>query len=161
MQRLVAMAGSFCLLSIASLVLLAAEATPDDGPADTQAALMRAKLASTQRIVEGLVSQDFDLLYDGAEQLRRITDATAWESHQDQVYEHYRGELRRVALKLKLQAEERNLEGASFTYMHGLMTCVNCHSHCRDVLRIVREAPRLGAVPDASPLRAPSTRIVR
>lgn len=160
MQRLIAIVGGFCLLSVSSLVLPAADFTPEVEPAESQAALMQAKLACTQKIVEGLVSKDFDLIYSGAEQLRRITDANSWETNEDQVYEHYRGELRRVALKLKLQAEERNLEGASFTYMHGLTTCINCHSHCRDVLRIVRDAPRLQSVPESN-ARLRTKQIVR
>ena len=66
----------FCRLGLiacgigASAALLAVEATPPANNADeTEAALMRAKLASAQKIVEGLMVQDFKLVRNGAQEL--------------------------------------------------------------------------------------------
>jgi len=104
---------------------------------DQQAALMLAKLASSQKITNGLVTKDFEEIRRGATELSRICSATEWASHKDQIYAHHRTELQKQAQKLAKMAEEKNLDGATFTYMHSLTTCISCHEYCRDVLRIV------------------------
>lgn len=100
------------------------------------AVLMRAKLGSSQKIVEGLMSGDFVMIRKGGSDLEKICDSSNWRRHEDQVVTHYRNELRRGATKLVLQADAENLEGAAYTYMHTLTTCINCHEYSRNVLRI-------------------------
>lgn len=113
-----------------------------------QSALMLAKLASSQKIVDGLVSKNFDEIGRGATELTRICDATEWAAHRDQIYGHHRTELRRQSQKLAKMAREKNLDGAAFTYMHALTTCISCHEYCRDVLRIAEDTrPRNKIVP--------------
>jgi len=131
-----------------SAVLWAQEPTPDAprNPAN-EAALMRAKLASSQKVLEGLVDENFDLIHDGAKELVKITEATQWHAEEDQVYAHYRADLRRTALKLVVLAEEKNLDGAAYTYMHSITTCISCHDYCRDVLHIADAELKLRATP--------------
>lgn len=109
--------------------------------------LMRAKLASSQKVVEGLMSKDFALIRKGSEEMTKICDATHWHATDDQVYAHYRSELRRSAKKMMLLAEEKNLDGTAFTYMHSLTTCISCHEYCRDVLHIAKHDPDLKVIP--------------
>ncbi len=99
-------------------------------------ALMLAKLASSQKVVSGLVSEDFAEIRRGAEELNRICEATDWAGHSDQIYAHHRTELKRQSQKMIKLADDRNLDGAAFTYMHSLTTCISCHQYCRDVLKI-------------------------
>ena len=131
-----------------SAVLWAQEPTPDAqrNPAN-EAALMRAKLASSQKVLEGLVDENFELIHDGAKELVKITEATQWHAEEDQVYAHYRADLRRTALKLVVLAEEKNLDGAAYTYMHSITTCISCHDYCRDVLHIADAELKLRATP--------------
>lgn len=112
------------------------EKTPGDQKERELSALMLAKLASSQLVTSGLVTQNFDEIKRGAEDLARICDATRWTSRGDQVYSHYRGDLRRQSNKLAKLASDKNLDGASFTYMHILTTCIACHQYSRDVLKI-------------------------
>jgi len=107
---------------------------------------MLAKMASSQTIVAGLVSKDFDQIRRGAQDMVRICDATQWERNPDDTYVQYRAELRRQASKLAQLAGEQNLEGAAFVYMHSVSTCISCHQHCRDVLRIADRRQGQGGV---------------
>jgi hypothetical protein len=108
--------------------------------ADSEVAMMmRAKLSSSQKVVEGLMAGDFEMIRKGGVQLQEICESDHWRKGQDQVFGHYRGELRRSALKLIAQADEQNLDGAAYTYMHTVATCVNCHQYSRDVLRIAQK----------------------
>jgi len=139
----------FCFV-ITSLAMLAwgqqAPANPAHSP-DELAGLMRAKLASSQRVVEGLMAKDFDLIRKGAEEMSKVCDATQWHATDDQVYAHYRSELRRSAKKLILLSEEENLDGAAYTYMNSLTTCISCHAYCRDVLHVSARNSEFKVVP--------------
>ena len=117
-------------------------------PDEQQAALMLAKLASCQKITNGLVTKDFKQIHSGANALSQICVATEWASHSDPVYSHHRLELQKQAQKLAKMAEEKNLDGATYAYMHSLNTCINCHDYCRDVLSIVDDSEvKLKVVP--------------
>ncbi|HET6422470.1 MAG TPA: hypothetical protein VFG20_02230 [Planctomycetaceae bacterium] len=130
------------LAGLAGAWLAAAEqqrAVPRPKHDEKLAALMLAKLASSQKIVSGLVSEDFADIRRGAEEMNRICEATEWTGHNDQIYAHHRTELKRQSQKLIKLADDRNLEGAAFTYMHSLTTCISCHQYCRDVLKIAED----------------------
>lgn len=132
----------------AGAALVAVEATPPaNKAAETEAALMRAKLASTQKIVEGLMIRDFKLVRSGAQELEKICNATEWHAEEDQVYAHYRTELRQTAKKLAELSQGEDRDGAAYTYMHSVTTCISCHDYCRDVLRIARNPPDLQPIP--------------
>lgn len=107
---------------------------------------MRAKLGSSQKIVEGLTSGNFDMIRKGAVDLSGICESRIWRHRDDQVYSHYRGELQRSAIKIAEMADQQNLDGAAFTYMRALTTCISCHQYSRDVLRIAANPRSQGAV---------------
>lgn len=126
---------------------VAQQPTLSQSDRDELSVLMRAKLSSTQKVVEGLMSGDFEMIRKGGLDLQRICDATAWRSHEDHIYGLYRLELKRSAGKLIEQATERNLDGAAYGYMHTVTTCINCHDHCRNVLRVADASPRVIPIP--------------
>lgn len=130
--------GFGCLFVAASVLVATGENTkkPPRKQAPQLSALMLAKLASSQKVVGGLVSEDFEEIKRGADEILRIADAEEWEDHEDQVFAHHRTELKRQAQKLSKLADDRNLDGAAFTYFHSLTTCISCHQYCRDVLKI-------------------------
>ena len=114
---------------------------------DQQAALMRAKLASSQKIVEGLVSKDFAVISHGAGELLKICKAEEWETHSDEAYAHHRKQLMMQSEKMISAAARENLDGAAYAYTNLLTTCISCHDHCRDVLKIAERTPTLKVVP--------------
>lgn len=145
LSRKVLIAVGGLVASVAALASVRSETEPQESL--ELAALMRAKLACSQKITEGLMTKDFAQIRKGSEELSKICLAKQWSSEQDQVYAHYRAELRRTAQKMILLAEEANLDGVAYTYMHSLTTCISCHNYCRDVLHIAADQPTLKAVP--------------
>lgn len=127
-------------------VLLAAD-KPKPEKLTAEDILMRAKLASSQKVMEGLVEKNFAHIQKGGEELVKVGEADEWGAHEDPSYEHFRREFRRQARKLATFGEQQNLEAATYAYLALVTTCVECHSHCRDVLRIATEPPNLKAVP--------------
>jgi hypothetical protein len=109
--------------------------------------LMIAKLGNMQRVMAGLVSRDYSEIQRGAEEMLKICDSQQWSSHGDPVYTQHRAELRRQSYKLMQLAESRNLDGASFAYVQSFSTCISCHDHCRDVLRIADSKPTSRVIP--------------
>lgn len=134
------------LSGLALTALLAAEKPKQTKPI-AEDVLMRAKVASSQKVLEGLVEKNFAHIQKGGEELVKIGENAEWITCEDQAYEHFRRELRRQAHKLAAFGEQQNLEGATYAYLSLVTTCVECHSHCRDVLRIAAEPPNLKAVP--------------
>ena len=133
------------MVCLAARPIDSAEKAPDKEKKADTSAFMRAKLVSSQRVLEGLVSDDFDLIKKGANQMVKMSDAAAWNEIKDPVYKHYHAEFRRLAQKLQRMADKGNLEGASFTYMHTVTTCISCHEHVRDVQKIAddKAKPRI------------------
>lgn len=112
--------------------------------ADDTRLYMRAKLASSQKVMEGLVSEKYQLIIDGATQMKEISEAAHWPTSVDEVYQHYSVEFRRQCDKLKKQAERGDLQAAHYTYLHLSTTCIDCHNYVRprfDVKRSKQGAP--------------------
>jgi hypothetical protein len=139
------------LIAVTGLTWSFVRGEPRRAPADQppEAALMRAKVASSHKIMEGLVARDFKEIHEGAAELKRICRATEWQAHSDPIYAHYRNELVRQANKLIEAAGQSNTDSATFAYMNTLTTCINCHDHCRDVLKIanVRRPTKVIPIP--------------
>ena len=122
----------------ASWAMLAGTAVADDDKKQEvdQGVLMQAKLNSSQKVLEGLVTKDFALIAKGAKELEKLSGAATFHKFRDPVYRHHGNEFRRQVQKLRRLAENENLEGASFTYMHSMTTCITCHEYVRDVIRV-------------------------
>jgi len=151
-----------CVLCVGVAFMVTQAKPPETDSGGTEAALMRAKLASSQKVVEGLMTQDLTLVRTGALELEKICDATEWHAKEDQVYAHYRAELQRTAKKLAKLAQNDDLDGATYTYMHSVTTCMSCHSYCRDVLHVARTEPNLQPTPPSDgDGKAPSTILLR
>lgn len=138
-RRMGISAAGILLLSFGWIFVYGNADVPNTRNDAKEAALMRAKLASTQRVVDGLVSKDFDDITKGAEELIKICKATEWQTHQDEVYTHHRRELMLQAEKMIASAARENLDGAAYSYIHALTTCISCHEYCRDVLKIAQD----------------------
>ena len=98
--------------------------------------MMQRKLDSSGLILNGLVTEDFELIDQAADDL--LTVAFLPDVHDsdepgdDKVYEHFRNEFRRLAAELKQKASERNLEGAAYLHSNLTANCIACHQHLRD-----------------------------
>jgi hypothetical protein len=95
-------------------------------------AFMRGKLDASQQILEGLVTEDFDLIGKGADRLRVMSMRAEWNVLRGPVYEDQSASFRRSAELLGKMAKEKNIDGASLTYLHMTMQCINCHKFTRN-----------------------------
>lgn len=109
--------------------------TPAKQPA-TMKPYMQAKLTQSQRILEGLVTHDFERVRKAAHSLTLNSlsspRAEMDDEVDDKVYEHFATEFMRLSSKLETSARKRNLDGATLTYQQLTVTCIACHEHLRD-----------------------------
>jgi len=99
---------------------------------DQVAAFMRAKLAHSQNVLEGLSLEDFDLIARGAHDLSLASQASSWQVLQTEDYVRHSAEFRRACDGLRSAARAKNLDGALVSWMEVTMKCVQCHRYVRD-----------------------------
>ena len=98
--------------------------------------VMHAKLTSTQHLLAGLLSEDYELIAKAAGTLRELARDVPPRTIEDgldgTVYEHFRLELLRLASDLQQMGRERNLNGAAYLHGNITATCIACHKRLRD-----------------------------
>lgn len=95
--------------------------------------LMRMKLEHSQKVLEGVVTEDFELVADNARSLKALSEAAEWRVFQTPEYRQYSAEFRRTADILAQMAEAKNLDGAALNYVQLTMNCVHCHKYVRNI----------------------------
>jgi len=117
-----------------SVVLLAVVAFAQEAPPkpDAVADFMRAKLGHSQRVLEGLSLEDYDLIARGAQELSLASQASSWQVLQTEEYARQSGEFRRSCDSLRNAAKAKNLDGAALAWMEVTMKCIQCHKYVRD-----------------------------
>ena len=94
-------------------------------------AFMRKKLAASEKVLEGLAVEDFDLIAEGAKQLKATAGAAEFMAFNDPEYLEHAADFRKVVNKLAVAAKEQRLEGATLAFLDTTMNCVDCHQHIR------------------------------
>lgn len=95
--------------------------------------LMQKKLTHSQKVLEGIVLNDYDKIVDHAQELILISKAIEWRVLKTPQYEMHSNEFRRSAENLAQAAKNKNIEGATLAYMDMTLVCVRCHKHVREV----------------------------
>ncbi len=93
--------------------------------------LMRAKLAHSQKVLEGVATSDFGQIAKHAEELIAISKALEWQVIKTARYQLHSSEFRRSAELLMEQAKDKNLDGAALAYVDLTLNCVKCHKYVR------------------------------
>ncbi len=94
--------------------------------------LMRKKLENSQKLLEGVVTNDFDKISKHAEELMAISKSLEWKAIKSARYELHSNQFRRTIEDLQERAKEKNLDGAALSYVDLTLTCVKCHKYVRD-----------------------------
>ena len=95
---------------------------------------MREKLTSSQLVLEGLMTEDYDLMQKGAKKMIQMSNATEWQVIEGPVFARQSEEFRAAAKQVIKFSKEKNIDGASLSYLHLTMTCISCHKKVNKVL---------------------------
>ena len=92
---------------------------------------MREKLEHSQKVLEGLATEDFKLIRHAAQRMQVMSKATEWEIIEGAEYAQLSAEFRRACEQLAKRAEEKNLDAAAVSYLQMTMACIDCHKFVR------------------------------
>ena len=95
--------------------------------------VMKAKLAHTHSILEGLALEDFNRVLKGAQNLSALSRADAWNVHKTPEYVKFSKDFQAVADSLAANAKTKKLEACTLDYVQLTMLCVKCHTHTRKI----------------------------
>ena len=104
---------------------------------------MRAKLSHSQKVLEGLTTEDYDMIAKNSQAMSLLSQATNWQVLQTEEYLQQSRDFRRAADALTTAAKKKNLDGAALAYVEMTMKCINCHKYVRGV-RMARLDESLG-----------------
>jgi hypothetical protein len=107
---------------------------PKDKKEKSSTMLMRKKLAAAQDILEGLTTEDYEMIEQGAKQLKALASEADFRISKDMMYIQHSSEFEDLADKMAKAAKDRNLDKASLHYVDLTMNCIECHRFVRDVL---------------------------
>jgi hypothetical protein len=132
-MRRLPIAGAVFVIALAGwaawLTAVAADGAPQ---ADKVAVFMRAKLLHSQNVLEGLTTEDYDLIEKGAQDLALASLDSNWQVLQTEDYVRQSAEFRRACGTLRDAAKSKNLDGATLAWMDVTLKCVQCHKYVRD-----------------------------
>jgi len=95
------------------------------------AAFMKRKLDHSQKILEGLAREDFDLIAKHSQAISLLCDDELWSVLQTPEYLERSREFRRNIYEITEAARKKNLDEAAFAYVESSMKCVSCHKYVR------------------------------
>ena len=93
--------------------------------------VMKAKLAHTQSVLEGLALEDFEQIKRGAQNLGTLSRADAWNIHKTPEYVKFSRDFQDIADSMATNAAAKKLEAVALDYVQMTMLCVKCHTHTR------------------------------
>lgn len=115
---------------VIALVTLGAQLKRAPAKLDTSD-IMKAKLTASQKILEGIAKEDFNLIARSANRLVTYSQAAGWMTQQSPDYRQHTVDFRRQATTLAKEAHRKNLDGATVAYFQLTISCVNCHKYIR------------------------------
>lgn len=104
---------------------------PEKEPLTDLQKMMRRKLGSSNKILEGLAVEDYKLIQAGAAELSKLSKTEAWRVSNDVMYRQHSREFQIKALQLGRMAKESKLEGAALSYVQVTLSCIECHKWVR------------------------------
>ncbi|HRX81282.1 MAG TPA: hypothetical protein P5307_19570 [Pirellulaceae bacterium] len=126
MRKVILIAASICLLGITAA--RAEDQTKEDEPS----IWMKQKLVYSQRILNGLATEDFDLIAENATAMKGLSRIEAFVRGKTEGYRTHLKTFEFATNELIRNSEQANLDGATLAFTQMTISCVNCHKVIRD-----------------------------
>lgn len=95
---------------------------------------MRDKLELSQRVLEGLATEDYDLIIAKGTKLSAMSKEADWRVFENPDYDQQSVLFRRHVDSLVKAARNKDLDAATLAYVRVTMSCVDCHKLVRGKL---------------------------
>jgi len=104
---------------------------------------MRDKLELSQRVLEGIATEDYDLIIAKGTKLSAMSRDASWQAFENPDYDQQSIMFRRHVNSLVKAARDKNLDAATLAYVRMTMSCVDCHKLLRGKLVAAWQKPEL------------------
>lgn len=94
-------------------------------------AFMRKKLEASGKILEGLCTEDMELVRTGAASLQELSSAEKFRVSNDVMYRQFSSEFQSLTKELIKAAESGNQDRVALKWMDTTMSCMDCHRFVR------------------------------
>jgi cytochrome c556 len=95
---------------------------------------MREKLTASSQVLEGLCTEDFDLISKGAKRLKTVSSAEKWRVSNDAMYRQHSAEFRSGVDKLLKAAQAKKIDSAALAWTKTTLNCIECHRWVKAML---------------------------
>jgi tRNA(Met) C34 N-acetyltransferase TmcA len=95
---------------------------------------MRDKLELSQQVLEGLATENYDLIISKGTRLSAMSKEADWRVFENPDYDQQSVVFRRHVDSLVKAAKDKNLDAATLAYVRMTMSCVDCHKLVRGKL---------------------------
>jgi len=92
---------------------------------------MQLKLEHSKEILEGLVTEDYEMVAKGAQALTALSLESAWNVYTTETYLQQSSDFRRSLQVVKDAAKEKNVDRAALGYVNLTVQCLECHRFLR------------------------------
>ncbi|MCA9010097.1 MAG: cytochrome c [Planctomycetaceae bacterium] len=92
---------------------------------------MRQKLEATSKVLEGLATEDKDLVHEGAGVLTELSKAEVWQVLVDPEYREHTQTFRSAVKRLDEAAQKSEFASAQLEWLDATKRCFDCHNHIR------------------------------
>lgn len=122
-----------CLLLLLAVAVVSCFHGANDCRADDDklSAFMRMKLNHSQKVMEGLATEDFAMIAKHSQAMSLLCEDENWSVLKTPEYQERSNEFRRTVDSMTEAAKQGNLEAAALAYVDTTMKCVSCHKYVR------------------------------
>lgn len=111
-------------------------AEKQDEPARALAKFMRQKLHASNLILEGLCTEDLQMVSEGSQTLMKMSSEERWRVSNDVMYRRYSNEFVQSVEELQKEAEDNDMDGTSMAWVNVTMKCLKCHEWVRNTVLV-------------------------
>ena len=105
-----------------------------DDPDRALKKFMRQKLHASNRILEGLCTEDLEMVSEGSDTLMKMSGEEKWRVSNDIMYRRYSTEFMHAVEELQKEAKDNDMNGTSMAWVNVTMKCLKCHEWVRNTI---------------------------
>lgn len=98
---------------------------------NTLNSFMRKKLGAASDVLEGLTTEDGQLIAKGANAMAEMSRVELWQVLTDGDYRNFSRDFRETAKKLAEAGEKGNFDAAALHWIKVTTACIDCHKYVR------------------------------
>lgn len=106
----------------------------NEDPKHILSKFMRQKLQASSQILEGLCTEDLELVSEGSAVLLQMSNEERWRVSNDIMYRRYSKEFATAVEELQKESEDQDMDGTSLAWVNVTMKCLKCHEWVRNTV---------------------------